>query len=104
MNSPDDICVDCGHRRADHDGIGCTDTSLTGDPCLCRNCLDMPSDMTLADAAYARVVKSIAKGFATQFRESGPICTCGVPLVPLRDGVIVRCPKCSTMYPKAIIK
>lgn len=32
----DDICMECGHRRGYHDGIGCNDQILNGDPCLCK--------------------------------------------------------------------
>jgi hypothetical protein len=39
----DDICLECGHRRGDHDGIGCNARLPNGDPCLCRTCVDMPN-------------------------------------------------------------
>ncbi len=41
--SPDDICLECGHRRGFHDGIGCNDQLPNGQPCTCRVHIDMPS-------------------------------------------------------------
>lgn len=39
----DDICLECRHRRGDHDGAGCTAQLPNGDPCPCRTCVDMPN-------------------------------------------------------------
>ena len=41
--SPDDICLECGHRRGYHDGAGCSASLPNSDPCPCRTCVDMPS-------------------------------------------------------------
>lgn len=41
-NKADEICLECGHRRGYHDGMGCTDQLPDGTPCPCSIAIDMP--------------------------------------------------------------
>ena len=57
MNSSDDICLECGHKRSHHDGIGCNDQNPDGSPCLCDVCVDKPSsEATLLPTERLRAI------------------------------------------------
>lgn len=58
----EEICLECGHRRGDHDGAGCN-FQIQGMPCHCETTIDMPGSQpsffpSAAIAAQMRINES----------------------------------------------